>query len=299
MSHLVEGLLGKSDSEGLQSVISSMVSAEVSLALARGVLYQVAKGLEVLDSESCRQVGEFFLSTVGPRVTSFEESDGIARDNLADVYKDVDQDFEKAAKVLSGKGSSTLKTEEEKFFHYVTIAQLYLQEDKSIEAESFINRAQPVKHECKDLIWQLRFQTAYAQILDSNRKFLEASMRYYEICQVHENASESQIDDSEISRALEKSLVCAVLGPAGPQRSRILSSLYKDERVKRLTHFNVLEKMYMGRLLKKSEIAAFESTLMPHQLATLTDGSSVLERAVMEHNMLAASKVSNILSRCN
>lgn len=54
-------------------------------------------------------------------------------------------------------------------------------------------------------------------------------------------------------------------------------------------HFSVLEKMYKERLLMSSEVSAFDETLKPHQKALLADGSSVLERAVVEHNMRAAS----------
>ncbi len=276
--------------DGLCGFISTLVSVDSQLSLARAVLQLVAKDLDLMDSSSARVIGEYLITTIAHRIASFDDIDSIARDSLCDIYADVDRDLEKAAKVLSGKSPSTLKTDTERFIHYVKIAQFYLSEDKTIEAEIFINRAQPVKYECKNVAWQLRFQTAYARILDSNRKFLEASMRYYDLCKVPESL-EIVISDSEILSALGKALVCAVLGPAGPQRSRILGTLYKDERVKRLEHFNVLEKMYMERLLRKSEIASFESHLLPHQLALLADGSSVLEKAVMEHNMLAASKV--------
>ena len=39
------------------------------------------------------------------------------------------------------------------------------------------------------------------------------------------------------------------------------------------------------------EVAAFAATLVPHQKALLEDGSTVLDRAVVEHNMLAVSKL--------
>ena len=38
---------------------------------------------------------------------------------------------------------------------------------------------------------------------------------------------------------------------------------------------------------------AFAAGLLRHQLATLPDGSTVLERSVMEHNLEAASKLYN------
>ena len=50
---------------------------------------------------------------------------------------------------------------------------------------------------------------------------------------------------------------------------------------------------YMERLLKKSEVVKFEESLMPHQKATLGNGLSVLQQAMLEHNVLATSKVYN------
>lgn len=44
-------------------------------------------------------------------------------------------------------------------------------------------------------------------------------------------------------------------------------------------------------MLKREEVQAFEQSLQPHQQAILADGSTVLERAVIEHNVLAASRL--------
>ncbi len=60
-----------------------------------------------------------------------------------------------------------------------------------------------------------------------------------------------------------------------------------------LPAFNILEKMYLDRLIKKSELEEFESLLQPHQKATNADGSTILDHAVIEHNLLAASKLYN------
>merc|ERR1719161_871147 len=47
----------------------------------------------------------------------------------------------------------------------------------------------------------------------------------------------------------------------------------------------------MERLIKGTEIQKFEESLPPHQKATVADGQTVLERAVLQHNVLAASRV--------
>jgi len=49
----------------------------------------------------------------------------------------------------------------------------------------------------------------------------------------------------------------------------------------------------MERVLRKAEVDKFAKVLRPHQMAILNDGSTVLDRAVMEHNLLSASKLYN------
>lgn len=112
-------------------------------------------------------------------------------------------------------------------------------------------------------------------------------------------------------------MTCAVLAPAGPNRSRVLASLYRDERSAGLAHFTILTKMFLDQIIRPSEIKGFEETLRPHQLAriaqsagdkkpspyadeeadgpssTRTGPSTVLDRAVMEHNLLSCSKIYN------
>ena len=114
-------------------------------------------------------------------------------------------------------------------------------------------------------------------------------------------------------------VTCAVLAPAGPNRSRVLASLYRDERSTELPTYNILSKMFLDHILRSAEVKNFEGTLKPHQLAriaissndklasaipdatattepntsTRTGPSTVLDRAVMEHNLLASSNIYN------
>jgi COP9 signalosome complex subunit 4 len=118
-------------------------------------------------------------------------------------------------------------------------------------------------------------------------------------------------------------VTCAVLAPAGPNRSRVLASLYRDERAVELSTYNILSKMFLDHILRPAEVKEFEKMLKPHQLAkialssndrlastieaddessagesisTRTGPSTVLDRAVMEHNVLASSKIYNNIS---
>jgi COP9 signalosome complex subunit 4 len=110
-------------------------------------------------------------------------------------------------------------------------------------------------------------------------------------------------------------VTCAILGPAGPQRSRILANLYRDDRCTNSLpphRSSILRKMFLDQILRSEEVQEFQKELAPHQLAELevdkrllasTEGEvavtgrrapkTVLDRAVMEHNVLACAKVSN------
>ena len=72
--------------------------------------------------------------------------------------------------------------------------------------------------------------------------------------------------------------------------------MYKDERLSQLdtipefqSHAAVLTKMYLNRIVQKRELEQFESSLADHQKAIMADGLTILERCVLEHNMVAVS----------
>jgi len=99
------------------------------------------------------------------------------------------------------------------------------------------------------------------------------------------------VKDSDLLQSLENAVTCAILAPAGGNRTRVLAMLYRDERSRTLKNFRVLEKMHKNMLLPKKEQDGFAATLSDHHQATLAGGLTVLQKAVYEHNMLAASNI--------
>jgi len=166
------------------------------------------------------------------------------------------------------------------------IAQLYLQEQRALEAKRWIDKAAPLMGQIKKEKLVARYKSAFVKNQDYSRKFPEAALGYYRL-------SQQVPEKEERLTVLEYGVRCVVLSPAGPQRSRLLAMYYKDEKAMELATYTVLEKMFMERILKKEEIKAFESTLLEHQTATMSGGKTILEQAVIEHNLLATSKVYN------
>ena len=58
----------------------------------------------------------------------------------------------------------------------------------------------------------------------------------------------------DLDAALTAAVVCCILAAAGPQRSRVLANLYKDERTGRLPVFPFLQKVYLERILRPREV---------------------------------------------
>lgn len=169
------------------------------------------------------------------------------------------------------------------------MTQLYLELDDLVAAEAAMNRAANVHGSVTDPMQLTLYGVCWARVLDCKREFDKAFARYYQ-------SSFRDMQPDEVVQALESAVICAILAKPGAQRSRALGSLYKDERVAQTTKFAILEKMFLRRIVTKAEVARFAAGLKPHHLAITSDGSTVLERAVIEHNLFAAAQIYNNIS---
>jgi len=300
----VEALVNAGDAEGLKAKVRASLGSEalaravfsvlaregVPQMLARQAWNEVATELEKKCPEN---VASAALEAISSRRPAFEEAEERIREMLANVLAEM-EDYVGAARALSAINvESGRHTDAKKAEHYVRISELFLEEDETVEAERFVTRASQYVFGCEDQLVQVRHKVSYARILDSKRKFLDAAFRYYPLSTEATQVAGKAVAEDDLMHLLCKAMTCAILAAAGPQRTKILGLIYKDERARNFaTHWPILEKMYMERILTKEEVQAFEETLQePHQKATLSDGSSVLERAVIEHNLLAASKI--------
>ncbi|KAL1115743.1 hypothetical protein AAG570_006033, partial [Ranatra chinensis] len=266
-----------------------VVNENVSLVISRQILTDISTQLALLPDAISKSVSHYILDKVQPRVISFEEQVASIRQHLAAIYER-EQNWKDAANVLVGIPLETGQkqyTVDYKLETYMKIARLYLEDDDPVQAESYINRASLLQAESKDEQLQIYYKVCYARVLDYRRKFIEAAQRYNEL------SYRSIIHEDERMTALRNALICTVLASAGQQRSRMLATLFKDERCQQLPAYNILEKMYLDRIIRRSELKEFESLLQPHQEARTADGSSILDRAVIEHNLLSASKLYN------
>ncbi|KAK3148095.1 hypothetical protein QOZ80_3BG0290680 [Eleusine coracana subsp. coracana] len=274
--------------------LDHMVSDEVPLVVSRQLLQTFAQDLGKLESDAQKEVAHYALTQIQPRVVSFEEQVVVIREKLAELYES-EQQWSRAAQMLSGidlDSGIRMLDDTNKLSKCVQIARLYLEDDDAVNAEAFINKASFLVTNSQHEVLNLQYKVCYARILDLKRKFLEAALRYYDISQIEQRKiGEEEIDENALEHALSAAVTCTILAGAGPQRSRVLATLYKDERCSKLKIYPILQKVYLERILRKPEIDAFAEELRPHQKALLPDRSTVLDRAMIEHNLLSASKL--------
>ena len=58
-----------------------------------------------------------------------------------------------------------------------------------------------------------------------------------------------------------------------------------------MEHYDILEKMFLGRVIKKPDVKAFEESLQVHQKVIGQDKYSVLDKALIEHNIEVISRI--------
>ncbi|XP_058081359.1 COP9 signalosome complex subunit 4-like [Magnolia sinica] len=174
----------------------------------------------------------------------------------------------------------------------VQIAHFYLEDNDAVNAEVFINKASFLVSSSQQEVLNLQYKVCYARILDLKRKFLEAALRYYDISQIEKRQiGDELIDEDALEQALSVVVTYKILATASSQHSRVLATLYKDERCSKLKIYPILQKVYLERILHKPEIDAFAKELRAHQKAFLLDNFTMLDRAMIEHNLLSASKL--------
>mmetsp|Transcript_38359 Transcript_38359/g.95192 ORF Transcript_38359/g.95192 Transcript_38359/m.95192 type:complete len:405 (-) Transcript_38359:261-1475(-) len=295
---LTECLGGGGDVDGLKLLVVHMLSDDVPLVISRQILQTLCQEVQSLPSEHHKVTAQFALEKISPRVVSFEEQVSVLREGLAKLFQD-EEEWSRAAGVLAGidlDSGIRVLSDEYKLQKCVQIAVLYLEDDDALNAETFIKKASFLLEACKDDALELQFKTCYARILDAKRRFVEAALRYYALSQVdlgREMGKGKKVGAADLAAALTSAISCTILAAAGPQRSRVLATLYKDDRCAALPIFPMMEKVYLERILRAAEVEAFSLTLKPHQLEVGPDGLTVLVRAVIEHNLLSASKLYN------
>jgi COP9 signalosome complex subunit 4 len=247
----------------------------------------------VLETEDVIPVMDQIVTAIRAKDQDFSDAFLEAVELLANLYKS-DEQWSKAASTLSSFKFANYRqvsaSAERRVAWFVETAECWLEIQDDGRATQQIQNAHAIISEVKDMRLVFRFKTCMARCRDFQRKYLPAALLYLELSQ---NLYGLDIDEKDIMATVENAVTCAILAEAGPPRSRVLAMLYSDERSKQLANFQLLEKMFKERIVRAGEVEAFAQILKPHHKAEGKGGRTVLQNAIIEHNMLAASKIYN------
>lgn len=274
--------------DDLTAVADSFFQQGLGVVSTRAVLAAFIATLRTLQNpDLCIEVGRHALARLAAQPSSFADAAAALGDLVATAHE-ANDDFRDAAQALAEMPLDNAQRkvgDADRARVWVRIVRNYLEVDDSLAAETYLNKLKNIMHTIQDPDLTLHFKLSQARIQDAKRDFLAAAGRYHEI------SFSPAIAEEERLHTLSMAIKCAILAPAGPMRSRTLGRLYKDDRAPQLAEFGILEKMFLDRLLAPDEVAQFAEALQPHQRATTSDGSTVLAKAVVEHNLLGASRL--------
>ncbi|KAK4526995.1 hypothetical protein GAYE_SCF31G4916 [Galdieria yellowstonensis] len=294
----LESAIQRKDEQSLFEWISSVVDEDFPVSYIRQLISPFLQMSKQLPLESQKNLLSFLLEKAEARSLNSEEQNIIVRESLSSIYETLG-DFHSAARFLTQipvEGASRSISEDYKLKTFIKIAHLFLLAGEVSLAESYLNRASSglAATGREDLKYQ--FKVCHTRILEAKGKFSEAAWNYYDLSQTSMNPELMETNSESIYLDfLNHAVICAILSPAGPQRSRILAALFRDDRTHSLVSFEMLQAVYMDRILRSSHRETFTKLLNEYQLSPFQDGKDLFEQSFMEHNLSAVSKIySNI-----
>ena len=117
--------------------------------------------------EAAQDVAYGALDVLKTRLVTFDEFDASIRDALLDNLE-ADGDYLDANKMLAQVNCERTILERRQGCE-AFIAELFLEEDETVEAERYVNRASQFIHECPDVVIKTKHRVSHARILTSKQ----------------------------------------------------------------------------------------------------------------------------------
>lgn len=274
-----------------KSILQCLVSMKYGAVGQKELIEELINNLQhTRDTATETQCLEVAIEALESSISFFEEQDKVLRHRLADIYQNAEENV-KAARVLQGFINGNRKIENREIFEtYIRIVRNYLEADQPENAAAFLNKAQYLRPSLSqnaqiDPISDIHFKLCQARIFDSSNDFIRAAMRYYDV------SREAEVEEDERLTTLARSVTCIILAQPGPERSQLLKNMYGDERSQQLPQYRILKKVYLEQLLNESDIEELKEQLTPSQMAQNPDGTTVLSRAMIDHNLMSVSRL--------
>uniref|UniRef100_A0A5S6R552 COP9 signalosome complex subunit 4 n=1 Tax=Trichuris muris TaxID=70415 RepID=A0A5S6R552_TRIMR len=272
----------------------ALVGESVCLVVSRAVLSELIAKLPTVDQSIASAVAKHLLDALQVRSMSYENQVSEVRMYLVTVAER-NEDWLEAAQLLVKMPGETGKREgetETTALRYLRAAELYLKCGKDTEADQCVTKAKRcfVDSQPSDHVRMMIMNTG-ANVLDFAGNFVMAAMRYYELSEMPCLSKRDRLT------AFGKAVRCTILAPVDATRARVLALLAKDERCEQLSTYLILKKMFLEQIIPHESLEEINSQL--EESFSESKGRkdmTNLRNAVIEHNVLSASKVYDTIS---
>jgi len=207
-------------------------------------------------------------------------------------------DYYRAATILAqARIEEGCSTDEQRAETCVKLTQTFLKAKDDVNADKWLKIAKDwISKDGCNVGWSIsvQFNYCWAQVLDIRKRFMEAAQRYLQLSLLHRD----KVDENELLLMLEKAAKCVVLAPAGPQRKRVMGTIMNDDRISQINPrvSSMLDRMFNDRFVSSKDAQEIEAMLEDHQKSIMSDGNTIFQRAVREHNINASQRVYSSIS---
>lgn len=271
---LIDDVFGDKDVNAGTKILEHILQDSFAPVVSREIMNYFAKSFNKLPNNDVLELGNTALEMIHSK-NMLEEEEALIRNEVAKVYQAKKQYADSAKCLTKIKLENSIRNVSllEKATTYVTIAENWFYEDDAVNAEIFLNKATHVILDVEDEDINIRYRYCKAKVFDSKRKFVLAAQSYYELS----SKEGDKIDEENKLALLKNAVICAILASVSPQKSRLLTTLHKDERTRALDNFEMLERMFNEKVISKKLMESFDKSLEDHQRATGSDGHTPLD----------------------
>lgn len=172
--------------------------------------------------------------------------------------------------------------------YWLLAAECYLKAE-SMRADECLKKLRNRVKRVDGTKW-IRFKSAQSRVQDRSRRYGGASYAYLSTLK---DAESLNIDLDVLSKTmtLNNAAICAILDKHGPPRTAVLQEIKLHPLSDTIPVSNILSKVSNNEIVTPKEVKLFESGLAEHHRAKMPDGRTIVQNAMIRHNISVVASI--------
>jgi len=136
----------------------------------------------------------------------------------------------------------------------------------------------------------IRFKSAQSRVQDRSRRYGGASYAYLSTLKDAESLN-IDLDVESKTLTLNNAAICAILDKHGPPRTAVLKEIKLHPLSDTIPVSNILSKVNNNEIVTPKEVKTFEKGLAEHHRAKMPDGRTIVQNAMIRHNISVVASI--------